>query len=451
MSKLKEVVKKIFKDKHILSLSGTMIFNVFVGLGFLLLVRSYSKEVIGEWIIYSTGVPLLEMFRSGLLYHALIKFTSGSKDVKKNQEIIGSIWLLSFILTLVITLSLYILFFSFEELFIQKGFLLLFKLFPLQFILLLPNSICFPILISKQKFDKILLLKLGMTIPSFLFLYMNYSFFNLDIFSVIVINTLTALPTTIYCIVTGSSGIQYIICASKKMIVKILNYGKFTMLTLLATNLLRSSDIFVISLFLTNNDVAHYGIPFKIAGIIENLLGSLYDVAMPSISKEANTRGNFNTRKLFYKYSFFVSLLLFLFIICFFFFRETAVYAIGGAKYLESPEVLSVLTIFLFSFLLHPIDRFSGISLDSINKPDKNLIKVLIMVLLNITGDILVVLFFKSIVPVAFVTLLNLLTGVIIGMYYLKKQININASEFFRCIIGEIKLHLKLSSSSKYL
>jgi len=94
----------------------------------------------------------------------------------------------------------------------------------------------------------------------------------------------------------------------------------------------------------------------------------------------------------------------------------------------------------IFSFLM-PIDRFTGIGLDSINKPDKNFLKTTTMTTVNIIGDVVAIFLLPFLFPtITFMTILIFvsvgsilfqLVGLLTGFYLLNKQINLKFSSIF--------------------
>ena len=103
---------------------------------------------------------------------------------------------------------------------------------------------------------------------------------------------------------------------------------------------------------------------------------------------------------------------------------------LGGHQYMGTDPVTGVNTvnivrIFSLYGLLLPIDRMTGIGLDSINKPDKNFIKVMIMVIANVIGDLVAVFIFKSLPMVAIASIIFTAIGVWVGYRFLNKEIQI--------------------------
>jgi len=95
--------------------------------------------------------------------------------------------------------------------------------------------------------------------------------------------------------------------------------------------------------------------------------------------------------------------------------------------------------------LLLPLDRMTGIGLDSINKPGVNALKVLIMVLVNIAGDLIAIFVFKSLLLVAISSILFTLMGIWLGMYFLNKELHLRyrdifsaGTQFYKSILNKV-------------
>ena len=127
---------------------------------------------------------------------------------------------------------------------------------------------------------------------------------------------------------------------------------------------------------------------------------------------------------------FFISLVTFIF-------AEFFVLLLGGNEYLGVDPITgfntaNIMRIFSLYGLLLPIDRMTGIGLDSINKPNLNALKVFIMVVLNILGDIVAIFIFKSLELVAVASILFTITGIAYGFYLLNKELGLNYLKIFK-------------------
>jgi len=276
----------------------------------------------------------------------------------------------------------------------------------------------------------------------------------------IITNTLTSLISASL----NWDGIRYIFKAKKRTNKIILDFGKYTSGTLIGSNLLKSADTFILGLspFIGVTGVALYSVPLKLTEILEIPVRSFAMTAFPIMSK-ASIEGNKDlVKKIYYQYAGGLTYMLLPVLIFSFIFAEEFVTILGGPDY---KETASVFRIFCIYGLLIPLDRFTGITLDSINMPKQNFIKVVYMTLANIIGDAIVVfglyylILAVSIVTliigvgytnheiiiqtastftmitvldlVAMVTILFALVGILVGNFYLKKQLDIKIGLIF--------------------
>ena len=256
---------------------------------------------------------------------------------------------------------------------------------------------------------------------------------NQLIIALIIINGFTSLIT----IILGWDGTKLITKASSKTNKILLDFGKYTTFTLIGTNLLRSADTIIISLSpMGNAAVALYSIPLKLTELQQIPLRSFVATAFPKMSA-AGVQGKVKeVRELFYTYSgaltyLFVFMSLFTFI-----FAEYLVLILSGNQYLKvGPvtgfNVVDIVRVFSIYGLLLPIDRMTGIGLDSINKPNINALKVFIMVAVNLIGGFVAVFVFKSLLLVAVASIVFTLIGIWMGMYFLNKELTLSYKEIF--------------------
>jgi O-antigen/teichoic acid export membrane protein len=128
---------------------------------------------------------------------------------------------------------------------------------------------------------------------------------------------------------------------------------------------------------------------------------------------------------------------LFIFISLFtFIFADLFVLILGGKQYLGIDPITgfnaaTIVRIFsIYGFLL-PIDRMTGVGLDSINKPNINFIKVLYMVIANVIGDLIAIFIFKSLSFVAVASILFTILGIWVGFYHLNKELTLDYKKIF--------------------
>lgn len=460
---MKALAGKIFSNNNFLSLANNALVAVFGFLSFILLVRILPQDVFGEWILFITAGNFIDMMRFGVTRTALVRFLSGAKEEEAHQ-LMGANNAINLISSLIIAVILYILFFFFTVPIENSGFGMFFKWYPLLSFLNLPFNNAQSVLQAQLKFDKMLWLRILNVGGFMIFLSINY-FLQYGIEVVLAAYLITTAISSIFSSLYNYDGIKYLFKSTKEASRKILNFGKYTTGTLIGSNLLKSSDTFIIGLspFLGTLGVALYSIPLKLTEIIEIPVRSITATAFPDMSKASIEGDKDKVRQLFYQNTGFISIcMVFLMIFCFIF-AKPIVYIIGGEDYIITT---SIFRIFCVYGIFQPLDRFIGVALDSINEPKLNFFKVIYMTSANILGDLLMVFglafpilsfswfvlicngesfstsyalahsftMIKILETVAFVTIIFVLVGIVVGYRYLDKSLNLKFIDIF--IVG---------------
>ena len=195
---------------------------------------------------------------------------------------------------------------------------------------------------------------------------------------------------------------------------------------MIGTNLLKSADTLLISFFLGPAYVALYSVPLRLTEMLEIPLRSLVANALPKISTAGNKNDRQQVKSLFYRYAGILSILFVPFMLAAFVFAEELVTLVGGIEYVDTAIVFRIFCVY---GLLLSLDRFTGVTLDAINKPHYNLKKVIRMATANVVGDMVAIFVIGEIWAVALVTVLNVLVGVIVGYYFLKRHVPVRLNE----------------------
>jgi len=447
---------KIFKNHNFLSLANNGAIAVFGFLSFVVLTRSLPTDEFGEWVLFITSLNFIDMLRFGITRTAIVRFLSGANKAE-SEHLIGSNYVINISSTLLLIVIVFIVNYFFNDTIKQSGFSLFFNWFPVIAIINLPFNNSLSVLQAKMRFDLLLVIRMINVGLFMMFLIINYFFFQLGIMSILWAYLLTNLISSLTASVLNWDGIKFIFKSKTRTNKLILNFGKYTSGTLIGSNLLRSADTFIIGLspFLGVTGVAMYSIPLKLTEIIEIPVRSFAMTAFPNMSK-ASIEGNVKlVKKLYYQNIGGLTLLLIPIMASSYFFAEEFVTILGGAEYAETASIFKIFCIY---GILLPLDRFTGVALDSVNMPKQNFIKVIYMTLANIIGDAVVVFgfyyiaLFTSIITLFFVgftntavigslasffaslTVLNLvavvtiiftLIGILVGTHYLKKELDI--------------------------
>jgi O-antigen/teichoic acid export membrane protein len=433
---VKATIKKIVREDNFLSLAGNLTIAFFGFGGFALLARSFPLNVFGEWVLFISSATFIEMFRFGITNTAIIRYLSGVENDDR-LKFIGSNGLIGLVATILIAAVLVACHFAFAGPIQRAGYGLFFSWYPMLALINLPFNTALVIMQADQKFGKIFLIKAINSGGFFLVLLVNYLFLKMTllqlVWAILIINVITSA----ICMLFGWDGLRHIGKASPRTTRTLLDFGKYTTFTLIGTNLLRSADTLIISLSpLGTAAVALYSIPMKLTELQQIPLRSFVATAFPKMSK-ASIQGKVQeVKELFYTYSGAMSY-LFIFISLFtFVFANFFVLVLGGKQYLGTDPITgfntaNIVRIFSLYGLLLPIDRMTGIGLDSINKPNINALKVLYMVVFNVIGDLVAIFIFKSLALVAVGSILFTIIGIWVGFYYFSREIQLQYLHIF--------------------
>lgn len=389
------------------------------GFGFLsigMLARTLSPNDFGAWVIFVTNMGLVEMIRAGFVYQALVKYVSGASEKSEEETVINSagqisIWLSLF---LIIVLSLSNLIFS--ESIKNLHFDLFFKYYPIILILMLPINMSVWVAHARQKYFKMWFLNFLSSFPFLVFIF----FFKISDISQIV------------WAFGGIRGVLALVCISEikaKMFKflewesakRLLHFSKYTVVTTLSTNVLKSADILLINVFYGPAMVAIYNIPLKLLDVVEIPLRSWAMSAYPKLSQLASVPDFAQFKAKFTKEVKYFSLLMLPFLGLAFYFSEQIITLYAGPGFSQASIILKIFTIYLF---IMPLDRYLGIALDGLNLPHINTMKVVLMASLNVFGDWYVLSHQIGLHAVAIITFINTVSGILFGLYFLNKKLS---------------------------
>jgi O-antigen/teichoic acid export membrane protein len=448
---LKNTLKKIVHEDNFLSLVGNLTISFFGIAGFALLARSFQMEVFGEWVLFISSAAFIEMFRYGIINTAIVRYLSGA-DPDERIKFIGSNGLIGIIATLIICILLYVCLFTFYNSIHNSGYELFFKWYPLLAFINLPMNTALVIMQADLKFGRILFIRSIESVGFFFVVVINFFFLHMSLFQLVMTFLIIDAINSVICVLMGWDGLKYITKATKHTTRVLLNFSKYTTFTLIGTNLLRSADTFIISFSpLGTAAVALYSIPMKLTELQQIPLRSFAATAFPKLSKASMQKNVAEVKEIFYTYSGAMTYLFIFISLVTFVFANLFILVLGGRQYLGTDPVTgfnaaTILRIFSVYGLLLPIDRMTGIGLDSINKPNINFLKVLYMVIANVIGDLIAIFIFKSLSLVAVASVFFTTIGIWVGFYYLNKELSLNyrriftsGIDFYKMLYGKFK------------
>lgn len=431
----------MFKNKHFLSLSGQVISGLLGFISFGIIARISDKSSFGNWIVFITAYTFFEMLRNGMIQTSLVKFLAGSTP-ENTRKINGAGWFISLIFSCIYILTgLILISFHIND----TGWLLFTRYGAISLLFSLPYNYTVWLLQVDFQFDRILILRL-FNQGSFVMLLLaqlifHHSSLKFILCSFIIGNLIPGLISFFL----GWSRFTDLFHTSKETILAMFHYGKYSMGTSVGSNLLKSSDTFIIQALMGPYFVALYTAPQKMLEIIEIPLRSFTATAIPLMAGYANKNDKPAVSVVFEKYTGGISLMIIPFLFTCILFASFIMKILGGNAFAGTG---STLQIFMVYALLMPLDRFLGISLDIMNKPALNFIKVMFMLAVNIAGDLIAIKYFHSINIVALSSLFTFMSGIFIGRFFLKKYLNFTFSGIFRRGVDLLKEYFgKLKNS----
>ena len=412
-------------------------------LSFMILLRMLSIPDLGKWILFTAPASLIDMLRFGLTRDALVRFLT-TPDENEKKALLGSSWLVGISLLGIISILIWIVLLAIPDKLTSSGYDLFFIWYPLLALANLPWNYAWSILQSNLEFKKIFWIRFFNLCSFLTIIFTFYLVKKITVRDVVLIYIATNLMTSLFCLVKKWTGLQYFRYYSKKCINELIAFGRYSMFTRVGSSLLKGADSFIISFssYCGPTGVALYAIPLKFIELIEIPLISFATTAYPKLSKASVENNIPEFRKIFYTYTGSIIYLFIVIAFVSFFLKKYFIILLGGSNYLSSLSDLSIIIIpFIIYSLLLPLDRFTGISLDSLNKPHKNLIKLIFMASFNIIGDVVVIFGFHYLFPtlsvtallfsVAIVSCLFAVGGIIIGYYYLYQEVKISFLTIF--------------------
>lgn len=415
-------IKNILSSHKILSLAGNFAASGFSFVSFFILARILSPDDLGIWIVFLTVAGFFDMFRAGLLRVALIR-----NIFSNEKKIVGSAWTLAFIITafqIIVCVVLKYLLPSFVE---SSDLQIFVDYFPFLTIINLPYFFTFWIQQAKSRFDFILYSRILQAVPFTTFILISFFMYEVTLDKLAMAYIASFGLSSLVSLMFNWSLIGHIVHTSKETALELINFGKFSIGTVIGTNLLKSSDTLIINWMLGPAAVSFYTIPYKVLEIIEIPVRSIVATVLPKMSRSSSTgEPRYKIANLFKENVGSVTLLIIPVLIGCFIFAEQLVVIIGGEEYRETANILRIFTVY---GLLLPADRFIGITLDAINRPQFNLKKILYMVSANIIFDVIALYIFKEVWAAATVTILTISIGVYFGHFFINRHVRIKLKE----------------------
>ncbi len=420
-------VKQLLKTNNFLSLAGNASASLLGVISFAVIARSLDKAGAGSWFLFLMVFTFFDMLRSGLLLNGLIRAVAGSKTKEEENEAIGSGWQIVLIVTLLSATLITAIYYIFQSSFTAQDYQLLGEWFWLAALVSLPGVFATWVLNAKSEFKKLLWIRIAMQVVFVGILFFNaftYKSLNLVFWAFIIGHGVSG----IWVLLAGWTRLDTFFAGTKSQRKSLFAFGKYSMGTLIGSNLLRSSDTFIIRIMMGPEAVAIYNIPQKLIEIMEMPIRSFLATALPVMAKLFGHGEKQELSNTFEKNAGFLTFIIIPLSAVVFIFAKPLVVLLGGEGYEESAIILRMFAVYT-AFL--PLDRYSGVALDIVNKPALNMIKVVLMLAINVIGDIIAIKWTNSVSAVAFVSILTFGSGIVFGYAFLKKHLEYSFKAIF--------------------
>jgi O-antigen/teichoic acid export membrane protein len=425
-----EKFKNMLKNSNNLhSLIGNVVYAGFSMVLFLVLARYTDKELYGRWIIFMTALGLLDMFRVGLAGTGAIRFISISQGLERDHSV-GTSYHLNIIITLAISVLFLPAYFLIEPHVDDSYYLPVLLFYPLCSFASLPHMQATNYSQGLMNFRNVMIIRGAVGFFNLLFIGLYIFLAEETLVGLILMYSLSDVVVSLLTILLRWDGWQYLKHLKTKNLKQLLRFGKYSTATSIGSSLLRSSDTFIISLSVVMGApaVAIYAIPMKFVEMIEIPLRSFAATAFPKLSASFNASSN-RFIKDFNAYLSYSVLFLIPVIVVLPFISEWILLFFGGDQYIDALDTQkNILLIIAFYILLLPFDRFIGVGLMAIDKPELNFYKLLIMLVCNIGFNLVAVFVFQSLEMVALATILFTSTGILTGWQMLSRHTELRAS-----------------------
>ncbi len=442
---IKRIKTIVSQSSNFHSLTGNMVYALFSMSLFLVMVRVLDKELYGRWVIFITVVSLLDMLRLGLAGTGAIRSITTSTGLDQHRHIAAS-YHLGLFTTLGLAAVFIPLYFVLQPFFSDSYYLPVLLFYPFLGMANLPHFQAATYSQGLINFKRVLIIRSAVGILNFLFIGSYIFFFDEKLSGIIIAYGLADLAVSLPIMLMKWDGRQYFKHFHRESLRSLVNFGKYSTASFVGSNLLRSSDTIIISLssVMGAPAVAIYAIPLKFVELIEIPLRSFTATAFPKLSA-ALQQGSQQFVKVLSMYLAYSFLLLAPAIIVLLAAPMFFLQILGGSEYADSIILQrNILYLVLLYILLLPFDRYSGMALFALNKPELNFYKIVFMLFTNILFDLIAVFVFNSLQMVAMATVIFTFFGIILGWWYIYKNIGQAYKTIFPLFIENI-LYIYLS------
>lgn len=349
--------------------------DFFLGfIGFMFLVRIYSPDSFGVWVLLITVVAIVDMARSGFVQNGMIKFLINQSTENQAKIQMASLWLNVF-LTLAFVALLWGLAVPLENILNAPGLAEILRIFTYILPILILHTHNLVLMQAKYDFKAYFLAGISKSLPLFLIISYYYLFpeNELSLSELAWYQNATFLLATLMSCYQVRNYLNVKWGWHQAWNLQIFHFGKFVFGTNLISMLTNSLDKFLLGALLSPVQVALANTAGRVMNMIEIPVNSIASISYPKASEAFDKKKLDEVGKIYEKTIGMMLSLTIPFLVVNLLFAEYIVLFIAGEDYLDAAPFLRVVAILA---IIKPYDRQSGVFLDAIGKPFFNMIMV---------------------------------------------------------------------------
>jgi O-antigen/teichoic acid export membrane protein len=417
MPLIKKVLSSL-KNIHFQSLLGNGVMAIFGLVITALLFHVLSVYEAGVYFFFMMLYNFIDTVKAGFLTNAFVTFYAGTSR-ERAHEVAGSSWTLALIISIgLIVLNIPTFFIA--SYITDSGTALYLKYFSVVAISTLPSFMANLVVQGDKRFDRLFWLRLVNQVLYMASIIMLMVMKKVSLASILIAFTVTNFLAGFIIMFFGWTMFTSIKYTTKKALVEIYHFGKYSVATSLSSNLFRVTDTFFINFYLGAPAVALYNLGSRWMPIVDIPLQSFASSSLPLLSEYYNNEQKEQLIHVMKKMIGMLSIGIFVLAILAIIFAEPLILLVGGKQYIGS-QAPNLFRMFISIAVLFPADRFAALTLDAIKKPKINFYKILIMLLVNLIADFVGVSLFKSVYAVVATNIFPVLAGIIISYVALQQ------------------------------
>lgn len=417
-----------------------MLAAIALAISYILFHSPLSQDDVGTWFFVQSIISFCEMGRAGFLSTATVKFYAGASP-ERAKTVLGSVWFIAIVITIII-LSINACCYAAAPFVNNREYSLCVEWVGITFLATLPSDVISWKLQAEERYGTMLRFRILNSICSILSFAVLILFHEMTLEKALFFNFLINVATSSIGMLFRLGGLRNITCRTKACIMEIFHYGKYTFGTTSVSNLLGSADVWIINFMLGPAAVAIYNLGMRFIQFVELLLRSFAVTGMSAMAIAYNNNNMKDVAAIFRKYSGMLTMLLIPLAAGTFFLGDFPLELLGGENYQET-EAANFFKMMMFFYIMIPIERLTGVTLDIIHQTRINFIKVIIMLTLKVAMDFLGIYFFHNIYGIVAAFAVVHLTAMWYGNYQLQKHLEYTMPEILSTGYTELRYFIR--------